>query len=408
VIEYPHDGEVFLIGSTIAVVWYDEQSELAKQYQIWLSTDGGITYPKLLAASVPNSEATWDWNDADVIGNHLCVRVNAVREEAVITGAGSQPFTVTVPPLLTVQSPNEGARWRFGMANTVAWSNIGTAPIHYAIELYRGDARDAEWVETLASDLPGTAANWTWTDDGRVEDVTSPGNNFRVKVVGSFSQGEVVAWSPGSLSLSPSAVVTVDSVAEEGRAWHEGDDIPIAWQSSQDGAIRYTVQLCMDKTSEGTTLAFNLPGETHGWTWSGAGPPGSYFIRVVAYYPEGDIAGYSPSRFEIERQLGGREAAAASQAAARDGDQPNIRLNQNYPNPFNALTTISFDLRTATNIRLTVYNTLGQQVALLLDGPMQPGRHQAQFDGARLASGVYIYRLQAGGQVVQKQMLLTK
>ncbi|MCX6601837.1 MAG: hypothetical protein NT025_09815 [bacterium] len=66
-VESPGGGDVFLAGTTITVAWYDGQSELAKQYEIWLSTDGGITFPKLLASGLPNSETEWDWNRAEVV-----------------------------------------------------------------------------------------------------------------------------------------------------------------------------------------------------------------------------------------------------------------------------------------------------------------------------------------------------
>jgi photosystem II stability/assembly factor-like uncharacterized protein len=71
-------------------------------------------------------------------------------------------------------------------------------------------------------------------------------------------------------------------------------------------------------------------------------------------------------------------------------------LEQSYPNPFNPTTTIQYALPNLSYVRLTVYNTLGQQVALLVQGVQEAGRHEVQFNGSRLASGMYIYRLQAG------------
>jgi tetratricopeptide (TPR) repeat protein len=407
-VESPGGGEVFLTGSTITVVWSDEQYELAKQYQIWLSTDGGVTFPKLLVSGLANSETEWDWEHADVMGDHLSVRVNAVRDEAIIQGAGSRPFGVALPPQITVRSPQGGERWRFGIANTISWSAVGTAPVSYAIELYREDSSGAAMLETLVSDLPGSSASWVWKDTRDEYDLPAPGGGFRVKVIGQFSGGQIAAWNDGRYSLAPPASVSVDAVTNEENGWFEGDDIPLAWQSSQEGVKEYTLQLCWDVASAGTTLATHLPGDASNWTWTRAGPPGSYLIRVIGHYPEGDVAGYSPSSFEIHRRTDERRTAMAGAGDVARPAANHPSLDQNYPNPFNAMTTISFDLRSAGNVRLSVYNTLGQQVALLIDGSLAPGRHQAQFDGGHLASGVYIYRLEAAGQVVQKQMLLTK
>ncbi len=70
-------------------------------------------------------------------------------------------------------------------------------------------------------------------------------------------------------------------------------------------------------------------------------------------------------------------------------------LEQNYPNPFNPSTTIRYGLPNRSHVSLTVFNTLGQQVALLQDGGQEAGYHEVRFEGSGLSSGVYFYRIQA-------------
>ncbi|MCX6136804.1 MAG: T9SS type A sorting domain-containing protein [Ignavibacteriales bacterium] len=82
-------------------------------------------------------------------------------------------------------------------------------------------------------------------------------------------------------------------------------------------------------------------------------------------------------------------------------------LDQNYPNPFNPATTIGFAIPKSGMVTLTVFNMLGQEVATILRGEMNAGRHDVSFDASALSSGMYMYRLNAGGSTaVQKMMLL--
>ncbi|MEQ9308464.1 MAG: T9SS type A sorting domain-containing protein [Balneolaceae bacterium] len=83
-------------------------------------------------------------------------------------------------------------------------------------------------------------------------------------------------------------------------------------------------------------------------------------------------------------------------------------LSQNYPNPFNPTTNIPFTLSEASRVEISVYSILGQKVATIVNGLYPVGSHNIQWDARNLASGVYIYRMQAGGFTQTKKMILLK
>ncbi len=83
-------------------------------------------------------------------------------------------------------------------------------------------------------------------------------------------------------------------------------------------------------------------------------------------------------------------------------------LMQNYPNPFNPSTVIRYGISQQSPVTLTVYNVLGQRVAELVNEVQSAGYYEITFDAGRLASGVYLYRLQAGDYVETKRLMLLK
>jgi hypothetical protein len=85
-----------------------------------------------------------------------------------------------------------------------------------------------------------------------------------------------------------------------------------------------------------------------------------------------------------------------------------IELEQNYPNPFNPTTQIEFTISHPNEVLLSVYNIMGQHFEVLARGYYSAGVHQVQFEGSKLTSGVYVYRLAVGEYVSTRKMLLIR
>lgn len=85
-----------------------------------------------------------------------------------------------------------------------------------------------------------------------------------------------------------------------------------------------------------------------------------------------------------------------------------LSLSQNYPNPFNPMTTIKYSLPKADHVTIEIYDLLGRKVETLVNKKEQAGYHQVIWNGDKVSSGLYFYRLQAGENSRANKMLLLK
>ena len=83
-------------------------------------------------------------------------------------------------------------------------------------------------------------------------------------------------------------------------------------------------------------------------------------------------------------------------------------LSQNYPNPFNPSTTIEYSIPEGGNVKLVVYNSLGEEVAVLENNFEEAGSYKINFDASKLSSGIYYYRLNSGEFSSIKKMIILK
>lgn len=111
---------------------------------------------------------------------------------------------------------------------------------------------------------------------------------------------------------------------------------------------------------------------------------------------------------EIRGQIGVGELVATAIELVDDTVPQSFRLSQNYPNPFNPSTAIAFDLTRSSDVRLEVFNALGQLVRTLANESLAPGSYEVTFNAASLPSGVYTYSLTAEGRSETKMMVLLK
>jgi hypothetical protein len=138
--------------------------------------------------------------------------------------------------------------------------------------------------------------------------------------------------------------------------------------------------------------------------WGGGEPPTSKF------YPEGSV-NFNPV-------LENEPTSSSCDPQSLSSDNENIiepviipkeyKLYQNYPNPFNPFTHIKYDIPKDGNVKITVYNVLGEEIKILTDEFKKPGKYDIVFDGINLASGIYFFKIEVNNFVAIKKGVLLK
>jgi hypothetical protein len=163
-----------------------------------------------------------------------------------------------------------------------------------------------------------------------------------------------------------------------------------------------TVSVLIDTTSTGSsTAAFSVKSDFS----TGALP---YSIAIADLNGDGkpDIVTANYTDNTVSVLLNKMEITSVKQG--NNSFPANYSLSQNYPNPFNPSTEIKYSIAKSGLVTLKVYNLLGQEIATLVNQEQKTGNYVVNFDASKLASGIYIYRIQSGNFSLTKKMILLK
>ena len=263
-----------------------------------------------------------------------------------------------------------------GKLNFLAVQSDGSFPDSpvYLFELGRPGGVQVQ----VASTRPVTSGGGTVEDEETKTKVTIPENALEEEVeieVGTFTvvpagadlSGVMVYLGPPGTTFSEPVEVTVS---------YDPDNLPVGVAEEDLVMLRYD-----EDSSEWEELPSTVNTEEQ--TITGLTTRFSGFGAGVIKIP-------TPSD-HTDRQVPGA-----------------IALHQNYPNPFNPVTNIRWELNTDQHVLLTVYDLLGRKVTELANGVYPVGAHTVTFDSGNLASGIYLYRLQAGNVMLHRKMTVVK
>ncbi len=221
---------------------------------------------------------------------------------------------------------------------------------------------------------------------------------------GRMGSGRLNVFRSLDAAIAPSVTVIQPN---GGEVLYIGQEYDVMWDASDNVGIDSSMIDYSVDSGENWTWLGSVAGNPGIWTWTVTGPPSSTCrMRVTCYDGEG-IPGsdMSDDDFCPPYKVAGEIGIAI---AAADAIPTQFALYQNYPNPFNAQTNFQYALREDCHVRLEVYNVLGQRVDILVDEFQPAGHHTAHWDAGNLASGMYLYRLQADNFTETRKLVLMK
>jgi Secretion system C-terminal sorting domain len=355
-------GSLYTLGPIINS--YNSQSPPAN----WKSTDNGTTWlpdTSGLGVAAQSSVPIYFADENGIQHYSFDGAPAAVYKKS--SGSSWTPDTVGLG-VLSQTYPNVFASDKRG---SLYWAITTTTP-NYAGLLYKRPIAGGAWILDTAG-LQG-AIVYSITPD-------KSGNLYAGTYGGGIYKKTGSTWSgfstPNGLGGSSAFVTAVDSSGALWAGFSTLNGFNYLWHG-----IYYT-------TNNGSS-----------WNYAGLD---SISVRALVVYGDSVYAvTYNDGLYILTRN-------GSTNGVKRAVSAPNtFALFQNYPNPFNPATTIRFELAASSKAILKVYDLLGREVATLVDGQMNAGMHQVSFDASRFASGIYFYRIQAGGFTATKKLLLLK
>jgi len=330
--------------------------------------------------------------------------IESVRVEVNVTGTGNGDFRIYRNDAQGF--PGGTHLWRYTGAVVTGWNALPVSP---AVQIYEGQSFTLAYLwsgQALGKDdtppNAGSISNmgtvsWQASSDGAVWDADNSGN-----------WAMQVYLAPG---LAPPEIATSPDTVNFGEV-------------DTTGATTVTRDLMIYNVSTGsdlsvTQMVINPPLIRSAFSFAPATlniAPGDSDVVQISFNPS-SVRNYSGVITVTNNSL---NAPAKNVPIRGDGVIPGAAelpesglptafvLTQNYPNPFNPSTEIRFGLPVAANVRLAVFNVLGQEVALLASGVLPAGVHSRTFDAAVLPAGIYFYRLEAGAFSDIRKMILLR
>ncbi|HLP17639.1 MAG TPA: GEVED domain-containing protein [Bacteroidota bacterium] len=331
------------------------------------------------------------------------ITVNTINNTSTFVANGSTNFTV----MTTSVSP--------GQTYTVSVTIDPPEVLTYGVDTYLKIKLYADWNHNYSFDDEGEGFTIT-------ESISAQTNSNTITVPASALSGatrfRVICWydeisTDGS--LMPPSFGTFTWGESEDYVFTVGGGLPVELTKFTALCRDHRVRLAWSTATESNNYGYEVERASNGGAFIRIGfVPGSGSSAVAREYSFLDASpGCGTIRYRLKQIDRNGSFAYHEAVSVLAGAPEGFRLLQNSPNPFNPSTTIGFELPDRSPVSLTIYDALGRVVTELVNEIMEPGVHHVAWNGrdshgALSASGLYLYRLSAGGHVETRQMILMK
>jgi hypothetical protein len=188
------------------------------------------------------------------------------------------------------------------------------------------------------------------------------------------------------------------------------DPLPVELTSFSASLVNNKVLLNWSTKSELNNQGFVIERKIQNLDWYSIGtvPGNGTTTEIKNYQLEDNSVSTNKYYYRLKQIDFGGSYKYSNDIEVDVNSVSEFSLNQNYPNPFNPSTKISFSLAQSSNVKLSVFNMLGEKIVELLNEVKSAGTYDVNFDGSELSTGMYLYRIESGNNVLTKKMILIK
>ena len=377
----PNGGEDWLVNSQQNITW---TSSNVTNVKIDYSTNNGGLWLNVVS-SVPATSGSYSWALPNTPSTECLVRIS---DASIASRFDVSDSVFTITPLVTLTAPNGGESWVGNTQHNITWTsqNITDVSIEYSTD------NGSSWISVITS-IPASSGSYNWT----VPNTPSTQCLVRISDASNASVYDI-SDATFTITIAPNPMVTV-TAPNGGENWVVGTAHQVKWTRQDVSYIKIEYS-----TNNGSVWIVVVPSRLAAlgsYNWTIPNTPSTQCLVRISDVDSAAVNDVSDNTFTIEDIV--------SVDDLRSGLPKEYDLYQSYPNPFNPSTVIEFSLpEDVANVKLSIYNALGEKVAELVNTSLQAGRYQYQWNARNVATGMYIYELRTDKFVAIKKMILLK